>query len=244
MKYLLAICFYLMGSAVMGQVLADWEFGLAFTGRNVIQVSGTSGTRFNVLDELGTEPRFDIRLRGGYRFKNRHNVFALIAPLKLKYEGSFDTPISFDGQVFDPILATNLEYRFNSYRLTYRYDFVANDRWRIGAGLTGKIRDAFVLVEQETIGKRARFSNVGFVPLINLYVRWHASEKVSFLAEGDGLTASQGRAFDYQFALDYYWRKEWSVRVAYRFLEGGADNDEIYNFSFIHYAQVGGSFNF
>jgi len=33
-------------------------------------------------------------------------------------------------------------YKFNSYELTYRYDFVKKPGFEFGLGLTGKIKDA------------------------------------------------------------------------------------------------------
>jgi len=34
------------------------------------------------------------------------------------------------------------------------------------------------------------------------------------------------------------------IRVGYRFLEGGSDNDEVYTFAAIHYATLGFSLGF
>jgi hypothetical protein len=33
--------------------------------------------------------------------------------------------------------------------------------------------------------------------------------------------------------------KQWSITAGYRFLEGGADNDEVYTFALVHYLAAG-----
>ena len=171
-----------------------------------------------------------------------HNFFALYAPLTLTYNGQFDQAVSFDDATFEGGDPLKLTYVFNSYRITYRYDFIRNQKLRLGVGLTGKIRDAYIDIEQGNL--QARKSNVGFVPLINLYVNYKVYDRIHILLEGDGLASGQGRAFDFELAVPVYISENLHLRVAYRILEGGADNDEVYNFSLINYGLLGVSYNF
>ncbi|PIY08142.1 MAG: hypothetical protein COZ18_13810 [Flexibacter sp. CG_4_10_14_3_um_filter_32_15] len=149
------------------QFMAEAEFNILKTGYNKIQVSRTEGTRFNVVDDgngnFDNKASFAYRLRVGYRFTNRHNVFGLFAPLQVSYNVNFDKTTRFFEETFLPLVDTKVNYQFNSYRLTYRYGFVVTDKARLGVGLTGKIRDAFIEVEQN--GGSSKKSNVGFVPL-------------------------------------------------------------------------------
>ncbi len=185
---------------------------------------------------------FAYRIRLGYRFNNRHNVFGLFAPLQTSYNGNFDQPTRFFEENFLPLVDTKVNYQFNSYRLTYRYDFVVTDKVRLGAGLTAKIRDAYIEVEQN--GVSSKKSNVGFVPIINIYASVNATEKLGFILEGDGLAAPQGRAFDFELAAFYRITDNTNLRFGYRILEGGAENDEVYNFTLINYGLLGFSYNF
>lgn len=232
--------------SVSAQFMADAEFNILKTGYNKIQVSGTEGTRFNVVDEgngnFDNKASLAYRLRAGYRFKNRHNVFGLFAPLQVSYNGSFDQPTRFFEETFLPLVDTKVNYQFNSYRLTYRYDFVVTDKVRLGAGLTGKIRDAFIEVEQN--GVSSKKSNVGFVPLINIYASVNLNDRVGFILDGDGLAAPQGRAFDFELAAFYRIADNANLRFGYRILEGGAENDEVYNFTLVNYGLMGFSYNF
>ena len=128
-------------------------------------------------------------------------------------------------------------YRFNSYRATYRYDIKKTERTRIGIGLTAKIRDAEVTIEGG--GQTSTKTNVGFVPLINfrfLQILWG---NISFLLEADALGAPQGRAEDVLAAFQMPISNRIHIRVGYRLLEGGADVDEVYTFTYLHYLTAG-----
>ncbi len=135
-------------------------------------------------------------------------------------------------------------YVFNSYRHTYRYDFLTTGRFHWGLGLTGKIRDAQI----EVIGDNllARTTDFGFVPLINFYAEWYPVENLSVLLSGDALAVpgSPGRAEDMLLELRYHFDERISVNADYRILEGGADVDQVYYFSLFHYAVGGVVINF
>ena len=55
------------------------------------------------------------------------------------------------------------------------------------------------------------------------------------LIEGDALAAPQGRAEDVFVGARCDFDDQSSIRLGYRILEGGADNDEVYNFALIQY---------
>ena len=73
-----------------------------------------------------------------------------------------------------------------------------------------------------------------FVPLLHVAYERRLAPRWRFLADLDGLAAPQGRAFDLSARLLYDVDRRWSLGVGYRTLEGGADNDEVYTFSWLH----------
>ncbi|MBK8644916.1 MAG: hypothetical protein IPN15_22695 [Saprospiraceae bacterium] len=73
---------------------------------------------------------------------------------------------------------------------------------------------------------------------------WKVDDKFGLLLDGDALAAPQGRAEDVLIAATYNFSKNFSIRAGYRILEGGADNDRVYNFALFHYASVGISYTF
>lgn len=109
-------------------------------------------------------------------------------------------------------------------------------------GFSGKIRDAEITLRNESV--RASKTNVGFVPLINFRLYWQMHDQFGLLFRGDALAAPQGRAEDVLLAGTYLFSDQIQLRCGYRILEGGADNDEVYNFTMLHYATFGLSYTF
>jgi hypothetical protein len=218
-------------------VEADFETGMVFVGRNDARIPGDSGTKISLVDDLSTDPAPFFRLRLGYRIAQRHLVTALYAPLQVNARGSVDRDVSFAGGNYPagtPLLAV---YRFDSYRLTYRYSIVWRDGLDVAAGITGKIRDA----ETSLYGVEARRkTNTGFVPLLNVHVAWRPNRGAfGLVLDADALAAPQGRAEDVLLAATWAVRDGIELRVGYRMVEGGADNDSVYSFAWFHYVVAG-----
>ena len=216
---------------------AEFEVGAAWASRNDVRIPGSGGTDLSLVDELNTPVVPVFRVRVGYRFRDRHYVTALYAPLQVNATGSVQRDVDFAGGSYPagtPLLAV---YRFDSYRLTYRYSFVRTPSFEIAAGATAKIRDAEISLNGvETSSK----TNTGFVPLLNVHIEWRpGAGPVGLLFDADALAAPQGRAEDVLLAAMWTLHEGLSLYAGYRTLEGGADNEEVYNFAWFHYAVAG-----
>jgi len=210
----------------------ELEAGGVWFSRNDVQVPGDTGTRFDMLDLTGNGPDFFSRLYGSWDINPHHGVRIGIAPLKVSGTGNLTQPTLFAGTTFDPGQTTGT-YQFSTYTITYRYTLSSSPKsaWRIG--ITGLVRDAEIQLEQN--GKKASDSNIGFVPLLHLDGRYRFAQNWNFVFDFDGLASSQGRALDLALKVIYDVDKHWQVGGGYRTLEGGADNDEVYNFAWLHY---------
>jgi hypothetical protein len=215
----------------------DLETGPVVPGYCDVRIPGDTGTPFSLTDDLSTGSEAFLRLRAGYRPHPRHTLFVLFAPLTLSGSGRLDRALDYNGLTFAAGTPLESGYRFNSYRLTWRYGLKEGARWRIGLGLTAKIRDAYIRLSGG--GQSTRNSNVGFVPLLNVFLEWRLSPDLFLLLEGDAAAAPQGRAEDVQLAVVYKKSRNWEWRAGYRILEGGADNDRVYNFALFHYFLIG-----
>jgi hypothetical protein len=242
-RIILFALFVVLGAAPsFGQWFVDFENGLAVSGYNDVRIPGDTGTLFSLSEELTTDPGYYFRVRLGYRWKSRHTISVFAAPLTLHAAGSVDREILFNGDTFAPAVPLTGRYMFNSYRLTYRYDFVRKAKWQVGAGLTVKVRDAAIGLEGA--GTSSEKTNLGVVPLINFRVLWQFHARWGILLDGDAAAAKQGRAEDVQLALQYRLNDRLTLRAGYRILEGGADVDEVYNFALIHFFGAGLHYTF
>lgn len=223
-----------------GQWFVDFENGAAFSGYNDVRIPNETGTLFSLSKDLETDPAYFFRLRAGYQWKSRHTVSVFAAPFRLRAAGTVGEPVVFFEETFPAGASLDGSYKFNSYRLTYRYGFIRKGPWRIGLGLTAKIRDAAIGVEGG--GLSSTKTNVGFGPLLHFRVLWQFDEAWGLLLEGDGAATKQGRAEEILLALQWKLKDGLIVRAGYRILEGGANVDEVYNFSLIHFLSAGLTF--
>lgn len=208
--------------------------GFAFN-RDDVRIPGNTGTEFDMTSLTGDGPEPYLRLNGDCDINARHGLRLVIAPLEVKGTGNLSQPTRFAGQVFAPG-ATQGTYKFNVYKLTYRYTFYNKSDWRWRLDFTGLIRDANIELQQGS--KKANDDNVGFAPLIHLYGEYRFPPKWKFTFDFDGLASSQGRARDMAFKLSYDLTPDWTLGGGYRTLEGGIDNDDVYNFAWLNYGFV------
>lgn len=231
----------LIAARALAQVDLDIETGALFSGYNDVRIPGAGGTLFSLSEELEADPGIFYRIRLFYHFNDRHHVGALYAPLSIHSAGQLDRDLSFEGATFPANTPLEATYQFNSYRLIYRYDFLRKKKIELGVGFTAKIRDAKIAVKGD--GLAAEKTNVGFVPILHFRFLYRFAEKYALLLDGDALAAPQGRAEDVFAGLIFKASEKVDVKAGYRIVEGGADNDEVYNFALIHYAAIGAIFH-
>jgi len=213
------------------------EGALVWQSKNDQRIPGNTGTLFS-LSDFDRGPFKAYRIYAGKRFNKKHEIRLLYAPLELKLTGEFNQAVNYMGRTFAAGVSTSAYYKFNSYRLTYAYHFDKIKDWELACGLSGKIRDAEVSLTQRGITEQKK--NVGFVPLINFQARRALHEKWAVSFDLDGLAAPQGRAFDAAFFLEHnIFAPEIIMFGGYRTVEGGANNDKVYNFAWFHYAVLG-----
>jgi hypothetical protein len=234
---MLAVLTVAAPATVRAGIEAEVEAGVAFVARNDARIPGNGGTTFSLVNDLSTDPAPVFRLRLGYRIARRHLITALYAPLRVNARGAVGRDLSFLGATYpagSPLLAV---YRFDSYRLTYRFSIWKRDTLDVAAGFTAKIRDA----ETSLYGVEARRkTNIGFVPLLNVHVAWRPrGGAFGILFDADALAAPQGRAEDVLLAGTWSFHPNLELRVGYRMIEGGAGNDEVYSFAWLHYVVAG-----
>ena len=243
MHYKIVYCLIVLSLVILSapeafsQVDLDIETGAVFSGYNDVRIPGDAGTLFSLSEELDADPGFFYRIRVFYHFNERHHLGALFAPLSINSSGKLERDLLFRDETFPADTPLETTYKFNSYRLIYRYDFLRRDNIDIGIGFTAKIRDAKIAVKGG--GLESEKTNVGFVPIIHFRLLWKFSGSFAFLIDGDALAAPQGRAEDVLAALIFKASDKIKLKAGYRILEGGADNDEVYNFTLVNYAALG-----
>ncbi len=210
------------------------ETGTVWFARNDIRIPADEGTRFDLLDLTGSGPSPYIRLYASYAFNKRHSLRLNIAPLTVDGTGKLDKDVLFEGTTFKPGISTKGTYKFNTYRLTYRWMYHRGMNWHGGIGGALLVRDAKVELQQESL--KESNTDLGLVPLLHLYGAFFLNDRLSAILDVEGAGASQGRAIDAALKVAYEWPSGWHAAVGYRTLEGGADNNSVYAFAWLHFA--------
>lgn len=230
-------------AAVHAQGFVDIESGVAFTGYNDVRIPNETGTLISLKNDIVSDPAFVLRVRAGYTFGGRHTVMALAAPLSAFGTSILERNIVYQGVAFLEGDTVSSSYRFDSFRLSYRYTFVDNDSLFFSAGLVGKLRVADIAIMGNA--GYAHRSNIGFVPLLSAKLEANISGPFSVLLDVDALVTPFGRAEDALLAVQYEHSDRVTTRIGYRVLEGGSDGGgNVYTFALLHYATLGMSVRF
>jgi hypothetical protein len=211
----------------------EFEAGPVWQSKNDVRIPGNSGTSFSFKDLTGTGPYASGRLSLDWNIRERHGLRFLVAPLQIEGTGTFDQSVDFAGTTFAPGVSTKGRYKFNTYRFTYSYLFLNKSEWRLRAGGTLLVRDAKIELEQN--GLKASDSNVGIAPLLFISCKWDFAQRWTAILDFDGLAGGPGRALDLALKVSYALTDHWNLGAGYRMLEGGVDNDDVYNFSWFNY---------
>jgi hypothetical protein len=221
-----------------GRSFVELEGGIAFSGYNDVQIPSKEGTKFSLTDDVESPATPAFRARVGHTLFDRHTMFATVAPFTVRGNGTLEKDITFAGKTFAAGTKVDSTYRFDSYRLTYRYTFADRYYLKVAAGITGKIRSATIALMSDS-GYASR-NDLGFVPLVNVFIHWKPHDKFGLVLDLDALASPYGRAEDALFALQYEYSPNASLRLGYRVLEGGSDGGgSVYTFALVNYATVG-----
>ena len=166
------LCSLLLAFPTSATEQKDWERfrfelegGPVWQAKNDVRIPGNTGTEFSFKDLIGSGPYTAGRFTFDWNFRERHGLRLEVAPLRIDGTGTFNQPVSFAGTTFSPGTSTEGKYKFDTYRVSYRYLFLNKKAWRMHVGATLLVRDAKIELEQA--GLKASDSNVGVVPLLN-----------------------------------------------------------------------------
>ncbi|MEQ8548674.1 MAG: hypothetical protein RIC03_12230 [Cyclobacteriaceae bacterium] len=232
-------------SVCPAQVRVTAESGAAINGYNDVRyanVAGNMGSFFSLTGDFQNQEVVPyIRLEVKWQFLERNTIEATAAPLAFEYSG-IKKPVAFGDLTYSGE-GVQARYEFNTYRLSYRYLVADGTKWQIGLGGTVLMRDARIALTQGA--QEEETTDLGFVPLLSFDIRYEATNTLHLLLKGDALVGPQGRAEDIFVGINHeVWAPGFRYRLGYRIIEGGADVAQVYNFSLIHFAALGVSYQF
>lgn len=229
-----AVSAVMPSTARSAELRVDLEGVAAWQQRNTVQSpNDATGSRFSLDALTGSGPAYAPRLQVSGRFKDRYEWRLLYAPLSVSGAGVSAVPIRFEGATFAPGSVT-ADYRFDSWRATWRWRWIDRDDLVVKVGVTAKVRDASIRLRQGTL--TARKTDTGFVPLLHGAFERRLAPGWNLEGDIDALAGGPGYAVDAGLRLTREVVPGWRVTGGVRFLDGGADSDEVY--AFARYASI------
>ena len=220
----------------------ELEAGPTWQTNNDVRIPGDTGTEFSFKDLTGAGPYLSGRITFDWDRWARHGLRFVYAPLRITGTGSLDRSTFFNGSNFAAGVSTEGRYKFDTYRLTYRYSFLKREKWHLRIGGTLLIRDAEIELTQPGVSTSDK--NVGFAPLIFFSGEYAFAKRWTGILDFDGLAGGPGRAIDVALKIRYALTERWGVGAGYRMLEGGVDTDDTFNMSWFNYLFATVSYRF
>lgn len=218
-------------------IVVDLEAVSAWQDRNAVQSPNTAAsTRFAFDAVTGSGPFLAPRLQVSIPFGARQEWRLLAAPLSVDEQGALQAPVVFEGARF-AAGGVRGKYRFDSWRVTWRYHWIDRPDLSVKLGFTAKIRDASIELQQGALA--ARKDNTGFVPLLHAAIERPLGTNWTLQADIDALAGGPGYAIDAGARLVRELGNGWSASLGLRWLDGGADNAEVYAFATFTSATIG-----
>ncbi len=237
--YFLLLCMFSLSIVAQSEWQIRFMPQIAFGDKNTVQhPNNNEGTRVYLNKEFDRKHTalFSPRIELEYNYK-RHHAIATAAFLQDKFEGVSGKDILYDGVLFDEGNFIETKYKFNTYRLGYRYRLVDREHFAFELGATVLLRDAYIQLQDDS--ERRKYSNVGVAPLLSYYLEWKANERLSLLSYGDAFAVKAGRAEDIFAGAKYRFTDMVYATAGYRLLEGGSDGDKVYTMSLFHFVSFG-----
>lgn len=224
---------------------------------------GAGNQYFDYITEGGQENlALFTRLSVDLILEKHHVLTFLYQPLDIQTTSTFRRPVTFGSTTFAAGDIVNIRYSFPYYRLTYMYDFFADDRIEVALGLGFQIRNADIEFTSVNGAKNFVASNIGFVPLIKFRTRYTFESGFILGTELDGFYAPvsilngdnkdiEGLIVDWSVFTGFRWEKT-EILLTVRYIGGGAQgkgsgdsyNPDGYNKNWLHFitASLGASY--
>jgi hypothetical protein len=183
---------------------------------------GIIGSEIDVKADLGYQDKSIREFRFVLRPGRKHKFRVAYTPVSLDSDILLQKEIIFNGIRFNIGLPLQSEFKWNTWRFGYEYDFVYRDRFYAGFILEGRYMDASLNLRTPIDDEFAEAR--GVLPAVGGIVRGYVHERVSITGEMVGMKVPEIQDyFGSFFDLDIYGTvnitNNFGVQGGYRWLD-------------------------
>jgi hypothetical protein len=196
--------------------------GADFRLRNVALNSGLAlGTTGHASQPAG-------RVGLGLQLAPRHELRLLYVAFEVDEMGTSPHPVFFQQRAYAVGPPIEPVYRFDSYRLGWRYTMLENAQWTWKLGATTRVRSAEMSFRPGDVMESRR--DTARLPLLTVHGEYRFAPRWRGILDFEGL-AGGGRAMDLGLRVSYDMTQSWAIGAGYRLLDPGVENANFYNFA-------------
>lgn len=216
------------------EVRVTGDYGALFPLYHQIQF-GRNGTDFDYVRDGGQDVAFPVwRTSLLVDLAERHHITLLYQPLLLSSKVVLERPLIVDGERFTAGTPVDVDYGFPFYRLSYAYDVLGDEQWRLDLGGSLQLRDATITFTSADGEQRRSRRDVGPVPALKALLRYDTESGWFSQFEIDGMYAPVkyinggnsdvvGAIVDANLRAGYRINRTIDAFVNLRWLGGGAE---------------------
>ncbi len=143
LKVLVVHLFYFLPALTHADVTTyvQTETGAVWQVKNDVQISPQTGTYLE-FDKFNPGPFPHLRLNGEIIWKQGHAIRFVLAPFRISVLGKAPSDINYRGETYNKNEEIEVNYKFDSYRIGYFYEWNENEGQFFRFGGTGNIRSA------------------------------------------------------------------------------------------------------
>jgi hypothetical protein len=195
---------------------------------------GIIGDKLDIKTDLGYVDKQIREFRLVLRPAKKHKFRVAYTPIDYSGDVILSRDIIFNGIKFTVGLPIQTEFKWNTWRLGYEYDFLYHDRWYVGFIAEARITDAELTLQSPVDDEFTRAR--GPIPAIGGVVRVYPERHTSITAEFTGfklpeINNYQGDFFDFDIYGTYSFTKNFGAQGGYRTLDASYlakhDNGEL-----------------
>lgn len=237
---LLILAMIYAGLGAQNPIEVTSELGIAFAGHNDLRIP-RSADNLSLNKELKMNPRMDTRLAISGHIHPKHKLGFLIVPKNFYFKGRLSESILIDGNSISAGTHLKGNYRFSSYRPSYRYVIGKDALWIKSVGAAVNLSDCRVSIDNGD-GKINR-RTFALVPLLGLDIAIPIMEELSIVLEGEGTIPQLGKANDLYMGLEMLINHDLRLRAGYRYSALECDASKMYSSASFHGASIGFNIN-
>ena len=188
------------------------------------------GTTINFENDLGLDGSGTVaRLDGYYRFQPRHRIDYAIFDLSRDATATIDEEIQFRDEIFDINSTISSEFDLTIYKAAYTYSLLMRDDGYLG--VTGGLftLSSDVSLTESNTGQFDAEDLTAPLPVVGLRGNYQLMPRLVlrgsaelFAVEFDDI---DGRLVDFHIGLDYYFRDNFALGLAYNAVSINVDAD-------------------